>query len=52
MFSDETPLRLNDKVMIIPNHACTVANMFEEYIVHKDGAIVDHWKVDARGMLK
>lgn len=45
-------LRLNDKVRIIPNHACTVANMFDEYTVVEGERVVDRWKVDARGKRK
>lgn len=52
VFLQESPLKLNDKVQIIPNHACTVVNQFEEYIVHENGQIIDLWKVDARGMVK
>lgn len=48
----ETNLRLNDQVQIIPNHACTVVNQFDEYVVHENGQVIDVWKVDARGMVK
>ena len=48
----ETQLKLNDVVQIIPNHACTVVNQFEEYVVHQNGLVKDVWKVDARGMIK
>ncbi|MBY0147412.1 alanine racemase [Neobacillus niacini] len=48
----ETKLKINDKVQIIPNHACTVVNQFEEYVVHENGKEIDVWKVDARGMVK
>jgi D-serine deaminase-like pyridoxal phosphate-dependent protein len=48
----ETNLKLNDKVQIIPNHACTVVNQFDEYVVHENGQVIDNWKVDARGMVK
>ncbi len=49
-FSKETSLRRNDKVQIIPNHACTVVNQFDYYVVHQNGIVVETWKVDARGM--
>lgn len=52
VFLRESSLKRNDKVQIIPNHACTVANQFEEYVVHDEGSVFDVWKVDARGMLK
>lgn len=48
----ESNLKLNDKVQIIPNHACAVVNQFEEYVVHENGQVVDIWEVDARGMVK
>ncbi|WP_216827617.1 alanine racemase [Alkalihalobacterium elongatum] len=48
----DSNLKMNDTVEIIPNHSCVVANLFEEYIVHHDGDIVDKWKVDARGLMK
>lgn len=52
IFLQETDLKLNDKVQIIPNHACTVANQFDEYVIHENGQVIDVWKVDARGMVK
>ncbi|RXI98691.1 D-TA family PLP-dependent enzyme [Anaerobacillus alkaliphilus] len=51
-FLDKTDLSLTDKVQIIPNHACVVANLFDEYFVHRDGEIVDTWQVDARGKMR
>lgn len=50
--SDKTKLFLCDKVQIIPNHACVVANLFDEYVVHRDGLVVTTWPVDARGKMK
>lgn len=47
-----TNLQMNDKVQIIPNHACTVANLFDEYVVVDNGKVINRWKVDARGMNK
>lgn len=47
-----TSLKLTDKVQIIPNHSCVVANLFDEYILHRDGKILGTWPVDARGKLK
>jgi D-serine deaminase-like pyridoxal phosphate-dependent protein len=52
VFTQIPKLHVNDVVQIIPNHACTVANMFDEYVVHEDGHVIDHWKVDARGRVK
>ncbi|HLS20800.1 MAG TPA: alanine racemase [Bacillota bacterium] len=44
-------LQINERLTIIPNHACTVANLFDYYTVVQDGTIVDKWPVDARGQL-
>jgi D-serine deaminase-like pyridoxal phosphate-dependent protein len=51
-FTQQPKLTLNQKVQIIPNHACTVVNLFNQYVVHRDGIVVDVWKVDARGMVQ
>ncbi|WNC12333.1 D-TA family PLP-dependent enzyme [Brevibacillus brevis] len=48
----ETKLGLLDRVRIIPNHACTVANLFDHYLVVREGQVVDKWKVDARGCVQ
>lgn len=50
--SETSTLALTDKVQIIPNHACVVANLFDEYNVHRSGVIVDTWPVDARGKMR
>jgi D-serine deaminase-like pyridoxal phosphate-dependent protein len=52
VFSSSPSLEINEKVQIIPNHACTVANMFEEYVVHRNGVVIDRWNIDARGKVR
>ncbi|WP_019120364.1 alanine racemase [Brevibacillus massiliensis] len=47
-----TELTLGDRVQIIPNHACTVANLFDSYVLHRRGTVVGEWKVDARGKVQ
>ncbi|MGN6762751.1 MAG: alanine racemase [Leifsonia sp.] len=42
---------VGDVLTVVPNHACPVANLFDEYIVIADGAPVARWPVDARGHL-
>lgn len=51
-FTNRPALSLTDKVQIIPNHACVVANLFDKYYVHRNGEIVDTWQVDARGKMR
>jgi D-serine deaminase-like pyridoxal phosphate-dependent protein len=36
-------------VWVAPNHVCPVVNLVDEYVVARDGRIVDRWPVDARG---
>ncbi|HWO74629.1 MAG TPA: alanine racemase [Bacillus sp. (in: firmicutes)] len=45
----ETPLGLNDVIQIIPNHACPVANLFDQYVVHQNDKVVGVWDIEARG---
>ncbi|MBA4494318.1 alanine racemase [Paenactinomyces guangxiensis] len=48
----ETTLDLTDKVQIIPNHACTVMNLFDHVIVHRQGIVIDQWRIEARGKVQ
>lgn len=43
-----TPLSVGDLVRIVPNHACSVANLTSELVVVSDGAVIDRWAVSAR----
>jgi D-serine deaminase-like pyridoxal phosphate-dependent protein len=36
-------------VVAVPNHICPVVDLFATFLVARDGAIVDTWRVDARG---
>jgi D-serine deaminase-like pyridoxal phosphate-dependent protein len=42
-------LELGQAVSVVPNHACVVANLFDELVVVRAGEVVDYWRVDARG---
>ncbi|MFN7250484.1 MAG: alanine racemase [Anaerobacillus sp.] len=52
LLHSDTTLTLTDKVQIIPNHACVVANLFDEYTILRNGIVIDNWPVDARGKMK
>jgi D-serine deaminase-like pyridoxal phosphate-dependent protein len=39
-------LELGAQVRIVPNHACVVANLFEELVVVQQGAPVTRWSVE------
>ncbi|HEX6248736.1 MAG TPA: alanine racemase [Nocardioidaceae bacterium] len=40
---------VGDVVAVVPNHVCTVVNLFDEYVVVRRGREVDRWPVAARG---
>jgi D-serine deaminase-like pyridoxal phosphate-dependent protein len=42
-------LAVGDRVHVIPNHACTCANLHARYAVVEHGSLVDEWPVAARG---
>ena len=44
----ETP-QVGDVVAVIPNHICTVVNLFDYYVVSAGGQVVDRWRIAARG---
>ena len=45
------PPEIGDPVTVIPNHACTTANMHDTIAVHRGGEIVDVLPTAARGKL-
>ncbi|NMB45612.1 MAG: hypothetical protein GX998_04290 [Firmicutes bacterium] len=42
-------LSIGDKVEVIPNHACTAVNLFDEYYLVEDGIVLARMPVAARG---
>ena len=48
----ELRLRVGDKVEIIPNHACFVANLHDEITIVKSGEVVDTWRIVGRGKVR
>ena len=36
-------------VLAVPNHICPVVDLFATFLVARDGAIIDTWRVDERG---
>ncbi len=41
-------LELGQQVRVVPNHACVVANLFDELTLVSDGAVAGAWRVDRR----
>lgn len=46
---ESCPLNPGDPLLIIPNHACAVANLFEQYYLIDDALRIRHLPIDARG---
>jgi D-serine deaminase-like pyridoxal phosphate-dependent protein len=40
---------IGEMVFVVPNHVCPVVNLVDEYLVTRQGRVVDRWPVDARG---
>jgi D-serine deaminase-like pyridoxal phosphate-dependent protein len=47
-----SPLRVGDRLAIVPSHACTVINLTDDVLVAEAGMIVDRWRVAARGRVQ
>lgn len=45
-------LQIGDKIEIIPNHACTVVNLFDEIHLIRNEELADTWEIKGRGMVQ
>ena len=45
----DDPVRIGDRVQIIPNHICPVINLFDSMTVTQGESVLDEWVVAARG---
>lgn len=45
-------LHIGDKVEVIPNHVCSVVNLFDELVIVRNGEVVETWPIAARGKVK
>jgi D-serine deaminase-like pyridoxal phosphate-dependent protein len=48
----EEGFNVGDRVEAIPNHVCPTVNLMNELAIVRNGAIVDHWKIAARGRVQ
>jgi D-serine deaminase-like pyridoxal phosphate-dependent protein len=46
------PLRIGDRVRVVPNHVCPVSNLFDRVVLIDGDRLVGSAKVDARGMVR
>jgi len=44
--------RVGDKVEVIPNHCCVVANLFDQMVAVRAGEVVETWPIAGRGKLQ
>ena len=49
---DERGFNYGDRLEIIPNHVCPAVNLTDELVIVRDGRVVDHWPVAARGKVQ
>jgi D-serine deaminase-like pyridoxal phosphate-dependent protein len=45
-------LKIGDRLEIIPSHGCTTSNFYPEFVVHRDGTVVDRWPIEGRGKVQ
>lgn len=45
------PIRIGQKLRLIPSHGCTTCNLYREYVIHRKGIIEDVWPIDGAGRL-
>jgi D-serine deaminase-like pyridoxal phosphate-dependent protein len=43
---------VGERVTVIPNHCCTVANLHDELLGVRGGAVERTWRVRARGRVR
>lgn len=48
----DSPIRIGDRLEIIPSHGCTTSNLYAEFIVHENGLVTDKWPIEGRGKLQ
>ena len=48
-FPGARQVEIGDIVQIVPSHCDTTINLFDRYVVHRGGEIVDEWPIVARG---
>ena len=45
----DDPVKIGDRVEIIPNHICPVINLFDSMFITQGERVIDEWTVAARG---
>jgi D-serine deaminase-like pyridoxal phosphate-dependent protein len=45
-------IHVGDRIEIIPSHGCTTSNLYREFVVHRNGNVIDRWPIEASGALQ
>jgi D-serine deaminase-like pyridoxal phosphate-dependent protein len=48
----DSDVSVGDRIAILPNHICSVVNLFDELTMVEDGRLVDIWPIAARGKVR
>ena len=46
------PLKIGDRVEIIPSHGCTTSNLYSEFVVYRGGETIGRWPIEGYGKLQ
>ena len=50
--SEDSTIKIGDRIEIIPSHGCTTSNLYSEFIVYENGLVTDQWPIEGRGKLQ
>jgi D-serine deaminase-like pyridoxal phosphate-dependent protein len=51
-FPESNGLTVGARLELIPSHGCTTCNLYREYIVHRNGVVVDVWPIEGSGKMR
>ncbi|HSU57483.1 MAG TPA: DSD1 family PLP-dependent enzyme [Candidatus Dormibacteraeota bacterium] len=49
---EDSPLKVGDRLEIIPSHGCTTSNLYSEFVVYENGSLNARWPIEGRGKLQ
>jgi D-serine deaminase-like pyridoxal phosphate-dependent protein len=51
-FSESNDLPVGARLELIPSHGCTTCNLYREYVVHRNGMVMDVWPIEGAGRMR
>jgi 3-hydroxy-D-aspartate aldolase len=48
-FTGPAPVTLGQTLQILPSHCDTTINLHDEYVIHRNGTVIDRWPIIGRG---